>query len=212
MPTRTLPILVLDFDGVCSDYASGWQGASVIPDPPVPGMWHFLEQAIRHFAVHIYSSRSHQEGGIHAMRDWFLRHAQSGYQHDIATKWLTETGFSPPQAAGFEPERLGAFFGFSRLVIVALVLMEKLYKQQANLLASGDLIVKTGNAEQLPQLIIKIQTHFFHLGSILAKRLYSFAEWSILYSCIMHNLQGSEADVKVSSWTVKVGSDGAFGS
>ena len=46
---------------------------------------------------------------------------------------VTETGFSPPQASGFQPQRLGVF-GFSRLVL-ALLLMEKLHKQQPNLLA-----------------------------------------------------------------------------
>jgi hypothetical protein len=31
------PILCLDFDGVLHSYTSGWKGAAVIPDPPVPG-------------------------------------------------------------------------------------------------------------------------------------------------------------------------------
>jgi len=84
----TKPILCLDFDGVCHSYSRGWQGATVIADPPVPGMWTFLEEAVQHFEVHIYSSRSHQPGGTHAMQTWFLQHAESGYQHDIARKWL----------------------------------------------------------------------------------------------------------------------------
>lgn len=65
-------ILCLDFDGVCHSYTSGWQGATVIPDPPVPDMWEFLTDAGHHFEIHIFSSRSGQPGGIEAMKDWFI--------------------------------------------------------------------------------------------------------------------------------------------
>jgi hypothetical protein len=64
------PILCLDFDGVLHSYKSGWQGAENIPDPPVPGAINFLCNAIDHFEVNIFSSRSHQPGGIYAMRCW----------------------------------------------------------------------------------------------------------------------------------------------
>ncbi len=64
------PILCLDFDGVIHSYTSGWRGAKIIADHPVPGVVEFLEQATRSFEVHIFSSRSHQEGGIEAMRFW----------------------------------------------------------------------------------------------------------------------------------------------
>ena len=64
------PILCLDFDGVIHSYASGWNGAAFIPDPPVPGAIEFLWEAITLFEVHIFSSRSNQPGGIDAMRTW----------------------------------------------------------------------------------------------------------------------------------------------
>lgn len=64
------PILCLDFDGVIHSYTSGWKGAAVIPDKPVPGALPFLFEAITHFNVQIYSSRSHQPGGILAMQKW----------------------------------------------------------------------------------------------------------------------------------------------
>jgi hypothetical protein len=64
------PILCLDFDGVLHSYKSGWKGAAIIPDPPVPGMVDFLRRVVKDFDVHIFSSRSHQEGGISAMRSW----------------------------------------------------------------------------------------------------------------------------------------------
>lgn len=66
------PILCLDFDGVCHSYTSGWQGAVVIPDPPVDGLFDFLEQACLLYQIDICSSRSHQDHGIEAMIGWFL--------------------------------------------------------------------------------------------------------------------------------------------
>ena len=67
------PILCLDFDGVLHSYSSGWQGAAAIPDPPVPGAIAFLWSVIEHFDVQILSSRSHQPGGIDAMREWLAK-------------------------------------------------------------------------------------------------------------------------------------------
>ena len=66
------PILCLDFDGVCHSYTSRWQGAAVIPDPAVPGLFEFLEEACKIFDIQVFSSRSHQEGGKEAMMVWFI--------------------------------------------------------------------------------------------------------------------------------------------
>jgi hypothetical protein len=82
------PILCLDFDGVCHSYTTPWQATHIIPDPPVEGMWTFLEHAVQVFDVAIYSSRSAVPVGIAAMHQWFLTHADSGYQQDIVNKWL----------------------------------------------------------------------------------------------------------------------------
>jgi hypothetical protein len=71
---RTKPILSLDFDGVLHWYRNGWQGATVIDDIPVPGAQEFVSNALEHFRVVIYSSRSHQTGGIDAMREWLQEH------------------------------------------------------------------------------------------------------------------------------------------
>lgn len=68
------PILCLDFDGVVHSYTSGWKGADVIPDDPVPGTVEFLEKALEHFDVQIFSSRSHQPNGIDAMQAWLVMH------------------------------------------------------------------------------------------------------------------------------------------
>lgn len=73
------PILCLDFDGVLHSYASGWQGAGNIPDPPVEGALEFLAEAIEHFDVAVLSSRSHQPGGRQAMFHWLKRHLWDRY-------------------------------------------------------------------------------------------------------------------------------------
>lgn len=70
----TKPILCLDFDGVCHAYTSPWMAANQIPDPPVDGLFEFLIDADRHFRIAIFSSRSHQPGGVQAMTRWFSRH------------------------------------------------------------------------------------------------------------------------------------------
>lgn len=66
------PILCLDFDGVIHSYTSGWQGAAIIPDRPVPGAMEFICQAVEQFRVVVYSSRSGQPGGVEAMEGWLL--------------------------------------------------------------------------------------------------------------------------------------------
>lgn len=73
------PILCLDFDGVCHLYTSGWKGADVIPDPPVDGLFDFLDMAKDVFDIHIFSSRSNQPGGIEAMHKWFIDHYNQWY-------------------------------------------------------------------------------------------------------------------------------------
>lgn len=68
------PILCLDFDGVCHSYTSGWKGASIIPDPPVDGLFEFLDLAKEHFTIVVFSSRSNKDGGILAMMEWFSKY------------------------------------------------------------------------------------------------------------------------------------------
>ena len=68
------PVLCLDFDGVCHSYTGGWQGAENIHDPPVPGLFEFLEEANKHFRIAVLSSRSGKPGGIPAMKAWFAKH------------------------------------------------------------------------------------------------------------------------------------------
>src|SRR5262245_25209151 len=82
------PILCLDFDGVCHSYVSGWQGATTIADPPVAGLFPFLKRASVVFDVQIYSSRSHHEGGIAAMRNWFIQAYIMQYKGGVVPDFL----------------------------------------------------------------------------------------------------------------------------
>lgn len=68
------PRILVDFDGVVHSYDSGWKGVDQIPDPPVPGAFEFLSEALDRLEVCIYSSRTNEPGGVVAMRAWFLRH------------------------------------------------------------------------------------------------------------------------------------------
>ncbi len=69
------PILAMDFDGVIHSYTSGWQGEDVISDPPVPGVFTWMERAMVYFRIAIYSSRSKSFLGRAAMRKYISKHA-----------------------------------------------------------------------------------------------------------------------------------------
>lgn len=78
---RRKPILCLDFDGVIHSYKSGWKGESIIEDPPVEGALDFIKEALQHFRVMIYSSRSGTPTGILAMKGWLNGHCRC-YAHE----------------------------------------------------------------------------------------------------------------------------------
>ena len=74
MMSEEKPILCLDFDGVLHSYVSGWKGAHIVWDPPVPGAQQFVTMAKKYFRIVVFSSRSLQEGGIRAMTSWMQEH------------------------------------------------------------------------------------------------------------------------------------------
>lgn len=103
------PILCLDFDGVCHSYTSGWKGTTNIPDDAVPGLFEFLEQAVLHFDIQVYSSRSNQEGGIEAMQFWFVEQRK---------KWREAGGQgSEVLTISFPKEKPAAFVGLDDRVL-----------------------------------------------------------------------------------------------
>ena len=71
--------LCLDFDGVIHSYDSGWKGADVITDLPVPGSIEFLMGWVEKASIKIYSARSAQRGGIKAMRGYIHRAIRDYY-------------------------------------------------------------------------------------------------------------------------------------
>jgi len=74
MNTQRKPTLSVDFDGVLHSYRSGWMGADVIADDPVPGAIEFLREAVKHFDVCIASTRNNTAEGVAEMRRWLISH------------------------------------------------------------------------------------------------------------------------------------------
>lgn len=63
--------VVFDFDGVIHSYSSGWQGATVIPDPPVPGIEKSLEDIKKSgYEIVVVSTRCASLGGVTAIESW----------------------------------------------------------------------------------------------------------------------------------------------
>ncbi len=76
MADRKKKLISLDFDGVLHGYQSGWQGAHVCADAPVPGALDFLRRLVeddRYNAV-VYSSRCGEDAGRAAIAQWLERH------------------------------------------------------------------------------------------------------------------------------------------
>lgn len=69
-----LKTICLDFDGVIHSYRSGWQGETVIPDPPMHGAKEAIRRLRERYRVVIHSARTSTDQGIEAVRLWLARH------------------------------------------------------------------------------------------------------------------------------------------
>ena len=80
--------ICIDFDGVIHSYTSGWKGADVIADPPVPGAAEWLNAMIESpdFEPVIYSSRSKEPGAVEAMRKYITDMGVDANKLDFPTK------------------------------------------------------------------------------------------------------------------------------
>ena len=72
--------VVFDFDGVIHSYTSGWQGPTVIPDPPVPGIKEAIAEirAAGHEVV-VVSTRCARRTGMLEIWKWL---EENGIQVD----------------------------------------------------------------------------------------------------------------------------------
>lgn len=94
VPNKRVSIICCDFDGVLHSYTSGWMGATVITDDPVPGAMAWLADMAHDPRVQIcvYSSRSKEPGAIEQMKAWLLKHLMSFYEFDVTGLTLEEVG------------------------------------------------------------------------------------------------------------------------
>jgi hypothetical protein len=78
-------VLSVDFDGVIHSYKTGWHGADVISDEIVPGALEFLAEASNYFEIYVFSSRSHQKGGLEAMQNWLWKQVTGEEYNSMGT-------------------------------------------------------------------------------------------------------------------------------
>ena len=62
--------VVFDFDGVIHSYTSGWKGATIIPDPPVPGIKEAIDEIRKLYHVVVVSTRCSSPEGVTAIMDY----------------------------------------------------------------------------------------------------------------------------------------------
>ncbi len=94
--SKKWPTVCIDFDGVIHSYISGWNGAHVIPDPPVEGALLAIEEYIAaNLDVQIFSSRSSRPEAVSAMRKWLSEWALIHFDHNLVEvqRFLSEISF-----------------------------------------------------------------------------------------------------------------------
>lgn len=69
------PNVVFDFDGVIHSYKSGWNGADVILDPPVPGIGEEIDRIrAAGYRVVVVSTRCSEPAGMEAVKKYLDKH------------------------------------------------------------------------------------------------------------------------------------------
>ena len=92
--------ICVDFDGVIHSYTSGWQGASRITDPPVPGAFKFLHDCLSAFdEVYIFSTRCRGTRGRAAIKNWIKNNSAMLWYSDISGRGLECLEYSNTKVA-----------------------------------------------------------------------------------------------------------------
>lgn len=85
------PTIAIDFDGVIHSYTSGWKGAHIIPDLPVPGAMAFLSYLADDGTpanAAIFSARARTWRGRRAIRAWLRKHAGGLWHESMGTQGI----------------------------------------------------------------------------------------------------------------------------
>jgi len=93
--------LCIDFDGVVHAYTSGWKGADIVSDGPVPGAMQWLSMAADRYQVCIYSSRSKDPNGIVAMQKALRAWATAELSADDAGMLMARLSFPTEKPAAW---------------------------------------------------------------------------------------------------------------
>lgn len=112
----TIPTIAVDFDGVIHSYTSGWQGAHIIPDPPVAGAIDFLEYLTHDGTaanVVIFSSRARTWRGRLAIRAWLRQHSGNSWNECTGSRGIESIKVvaMKPAAAVYLDDRAVRFEG-----------------------------------------------------------------------------------------------------
>lgn len=96
--------ICMDFDGVIHSYTSGWQGADVIPDPPVKGIEEVLRELTvdDHYIICIFSTRAATPKGRVAMWMWLEDHGLSEYIHEVRNDKPPASAYVDDRAVYFD--------------------------------------------------------------------------------------------------------------
>lgn len=113
---RRTPIIAVDFDGVIHSYTSGWQGAHVIPDPPVLGAIDFLVSLLGDGSPArpvILSSRARTWRGRRAIRAWLYEHSGPHWHEDAFFRGISSVKVTAkkPAASVYLDDRAVRFDG-----------------------------------------------------------------------------------------------------
>lgn len=101
--------VVFDFDGVIHSYKSGWQGATVIADPPVPG----IDRALKDihdagYETVILSTRCYWADGAYAINQWLKEYGLFEYVDKVTKEKVPAVCYVDDRAVCFDghPESL----------------------------------------------------------------------------------------------------------